>query len=135
MAIGRVGRRQARNKRQNYRGDSSQRCSYPEKAGVDGQIEGANREARRVAGQDGHQRLRAPYADRSASATEQEAFGKQHAPQSARACAECRTGRQLALAANRPGKNQVSHVGTGDDEDSAEAASSTSSTVRAPEVI
>src|SRR5947207_9052236 len=117
MAIGRVSRRQARDKRQNYRGDSSQRCSYPEKAGVEGQIERANREPRGIARQDGHQRLRAPYADRSASATEQEAFGQQHAPQRAGACAECRTGRQLALAANRPGKNQVSHVRTGDDED------------------
>src|SRR5207247_63062 len=97
--------------------NGGQRCSYPEKAGIDGQIERANREPRRVTGQDGHQRLRAPYADRSASATEEEAFGKQHAPQSARACAECRTGSQLALAANRPGKNEVSHVGTGDDED------------------
>src|SRR5256884_5722405 len=115
MAIGRVGRRQARNKRQNYRGDSSQRCSYPEKAGIDGQIERANREPRRVTGQDGHQRLRAPYADRSASATEEEAFGKQHAPQSARACAEGRTASQLALTSNRPGQNEVSHVGTADD--------------------
>ena len=79
MAIGRVGRRQARDKRQNHRGDDSQRCSHPEQAGIDRQIERAHREARGVAGQDSHQRLRAHYADRGPSAAEQQAFGQQHA--------------------------------------------------------
>src|SRR6266699_3075887 len=59
--------------------DDSQRCSHPEQAGIDRQIERAHREARGVAGQDSHQRLRAPYTDRGPSTAEQKAFGQQHA--------------------------------------------------------
>ena len=44
-AIGRAGRRQAGDKRQNHRGDDGQRRSDPEQAGINRQIERTDREA------------------------------------------------------------------------------------------
>ena len=44
-AIGRAGRRQAGDKRQNHRGHDGQRRSDPEQAGIDSQIERTDREA------------------------------------------------------------------------------------------
>ena len=114
---GRIGRRQARDERQNHRRDDGQRRSHPEHAGIDRQIERADGEARGVAGQDGHHWLRADYAESSAGAAKQKAFGQQHAAQRACAGAERRADGQLAFAANRPRENQVGDVGTRDDED------------------
>src|SRR5216684_218811 len=93
------------------------RRSHPEQAGINRQIERADREARGVAGQDSHQRLRAPYTDGGPSAAEQKAFCQEHAAQRACACAERRTGCQFAFTANGPRENQVGHIGARDDED------------------
>ena len=79
---GGVRRRQARNKRQNHRRDEGQSGSDPEQARIDCQVERTNREARRVASQNGRQRLRAHYTERGANAAQQQAFGEQHAAKS-----------------------------------------------------
>ena len=111
-----VGRRQARDKRQQHRGHHRQQRADPEHAGIDCQIERAHREARGVARQDRHHRPRAQYAQRRARAAQQQAFGQQRAPQRSGAGAQRRADRQLAFAPDGPRQNQVRDVRAGDHE-------------------
>ncbi len=134
-AMRRVGRWQARNERQQHRRHDRQHRADPEQAGIHRQIERADGEARGVAGQDGDHRPRDQHAERRAGAAQQQAFRQQRAAQRAGTGAERGADRQFAFAADRPRQNQVGDVRARDDEDQPDAASSTSSTVRAREVI
>ncbi len=130
-----IGRRQARDKRQEHRRDDCQRRSHPQHAGIDCQIERADRKAGRVARQDGHHRPRAQHAQRRARAAQQEAFGQQ-VRRSAAVLAP-----SAARIASSPSRRTVrarirfatfEHAMT---KTSTDAASSTHSTVRARDVI
>ena len=100
------------------------------------ELERADREARGVVRQHVDHRTGNHDADHRAGHTEDQAFGKERAPQSGRAGAERRAHGQLGLAADAAGENEVRHVRARDDEDERrDAASSTSSTVRARDVI
>ena len=112
-----AGRRQARNKRQEHRGENGQNRADPEHAGINGEIERANRKARGVARQDGNHRTRAQHAEQRASAAEQETFGEKRAAQRTGACAERGAHGEFVFAANGARQNQVGDVRAGDDED------------------
>ena len=108
---------QARDKGQNHCGDNGERPAHPEQAGIDGKIERANRETRRVTSENLNHPLRAPHAERRTGPAEQKAFGQQHAAERASARAECGADRQLAFAANGARQDVVRDIGTRDDED------------------
>jgi hypothetical protein len=99
QCTGRVDR-QARDKGQNHRCDGGERHAHPQQAGIDGKIEGPNRETRRVTRENINHPLRAQHAERRASAAEQKAFGKQHAAERTSACSECGTDCQLSFTTN-----------------------------------
>ena len=69
-----VRRRQARDECEKNRGDDGEDGADPEHAGIDGEIERADGEARGVAGEDGDHGAGDEYAECRAGAAEQEAF-------------------------------------------------------------
>ena len=117
-AVRRLGGRQSRHERQQDGRGDREADADPQQAGVDGEVERAHREARRVARQD-----RRPSAARSATpstapAPHSSRLSASSVRRSARpAGAERRADRQLAFAPHRSREDQVRDVRAGDDED------------------
>ena len=116
-AAGGVGRRQARHEREQHRCGQGQAHADPQQACVDGQVEGANREAGRISAEDWHYPQRDDHTENRPDAAEQQAFREQRSAQRARTGAERRPYGQLAFPPDRSGQDQVRDVGARDDED------------------
>src|SRR6266849_2849558 len=82
---------QARDKRQENGGEDGESGADPKHAGVNGEVERANGEARGVASQNGDHRTRTEDAKNRAGAAEQKALGEESATQGSAACAQCGT--------------------------------------------
>src|SRR5690349_1385270 len=119
QAAGGVRRGQTRHEGKNYRGDDGEGGRNPEKAGVHGEIQGANGNARSVASQDGDEGLGAQNADGGAGSAEDQAFGELHAAKSPAAGTKSGADGEFAFAADGAGENQVRNVGAGNDENEA----------------
>jgi hypothetical protein len=93
-----------------------QRDADPEEARVGGHFERTHREARRVARDDSHERVRQHHTQHSACAAKHQALGQQRPPERAGARAKRSANRQFAFAAHRARKDQIRDVRARDDE-------------------
>src|SRR5713226_3732701 len=113
--MGRVGRRQARDKRQEHSRDHGQRRPHPQHAGINRQIQRADGKARGVASKHGEERSRTDYAESGASDAKYETLRQQNAAQCASASAQSRTDGELALTADGAREDKIGDVGASDD--------------------
>jgi hypothetical protein len=111
-----VWRRQARDVREQYRCGHRQAGADPEHAGIDADLERANREAAGIAADHDDKWPSQHHAEHGAGATENQALCEQRAPERAGAGAERGSHGQLAFAAHRAGEDQIGDVGAGNDE-------------------
>src|SRR5712692_5527375 len=110
-----VGRWQARDKRQEHSRDHRQRRPHPQHAGINRQIQCADRETRSVASKHGEQRPRTDYSESGANDAENETLRQQNAAQCAGASAQSRADGQLALTAHGASEDKIGDIGARDD--------------------
>ena len=108
----------------------------PEQARVERQVERAHREARRIAREHGDHRLRDQHAEHRAAAAENQAFGEERAAQGAARRRRAPRGRRVRLRGGRVrARIRFATFEQAITNTRPDAASSTSSTVRARDVI
>ena len=117
QAVAGFGGRQARNEGEQNRGDDRENSADPQHAGIDGEIERANREARSVVREDSDHRAGNDNAEQSSGGAHQQALGEQRAAKRAWAGAERGANREFTFAADAARKNQIGNVGARDHKD------------------
>src|SRR5258708_19085122 len=113
--MGGVGRRQARDKRQEHGRDHGQRRTHAQHAGINRQIQRANGEARGVTSTHGEERSCTDYAESGPNHAKNETLCQQNAAQGASTSAQSRTDGEFPLTANRARENKIGDVGASND--------------------
>src|SRR5216684_5273758 len=113
--MGAIGRRQARDKRQEHSREHGQRRPHPQHAGINRQIQRADGEARGVASKHGEERSCTDYAESGADDAKNETLRQQSAAQCASARAQSRADSELALTADGAREDKIGDVGASDD--------------------
>src|SRR5713101_7133891 len=96
-------------------GDDCEDGTDPKHAGVYGEVESADGEARGVASEHGEERLCTDYAESGAGDAKNETLRQQSAAQCARARAQSRADGELALTADGAREDKIGDVGASDD--------------------